>query len=83
MNEWLVAAFVLAIGFVPCGIVVVTGRTMDRLVALELAGVIASLLLVLLAEGFSRPSLYDLALTTALLSLPGGLVFTHFLERWL
>ena len=83
MNEWLIAAFALALGFCPCGAVAVLGRTMDRLVALEFAGIISSLLLVLLAEGFARPSLYDLALATALLSLPGGLVFTRFLERWL
>jgi multicomponent Na+:H+ antiporter subunit F len=39
--------------------------------------------MVLLAEGFNRPSFYDLPLTLALLSFGGGMVFARFLQRWL
>ena len=67
----------------PCGFVCVRGRTMDRLVALELAGLLTPLVVVLLAEGFDCVSLYDIALSLALLSVPSTLVFAHFLERWL
>jgi multicomponent Na+:H+ antiporter subunit F len=56
---------------------------MRRLIGLEMAGMIISLLLVLLAEGMHRPPFYDLALAVALLSFGGGLVFARFLERWL
>jgi multicomponent Na+:H+ antiporter subunit F len=38
---------------------------------------------MLLAEGFGRLPFFDLALTLALLSFAGGLVFARFLERWL
>ena len=40
--------------------------------ALELASCIVTLQMVLLAEGFQRPSFYDLPLTLALLSFGGG-----------
>ncbi len=83
MNVWLIAATVLLLGLVPCGFVCVRGEIIDRLIALELAGILTALLLVLLAEGLERPSLYDLALALVLLSFPATLVFTHFLERWL
>ncbi len=83
MNAWLVAATALLLGLVPCGYVSIRGRTMDRLVALELAGVLTALIMVALAEGLDRPSLYDLALALALLSLPSTIVYAHFLERWL
>lgn len=83
MNPWLIAATALAVGLVPCGLVCLRGRTVERLVALELAGLLTPLAVVLLAEGFDRVSLYDLALTLALLSFPSTLVFAHFLERWL
>lgn len=83
MNAWLIAAAVLTLGLVPCGIVCARARTMDRLAAVELAGTVTVLLIVLLAEGLQRPSLYDLALALALLAFPAGLVFAHFLERWL
>lgn len=83
MNFWLTAAVVLCIGLAMCGYVCLSGRTMDRLIALELAGVIVITQVVLLAEGTGRPSIYDLALALALLSFPSGIVFAHFLERWL
>jgi multisubunit Na+/H+ antiporter MnhF subunit len=56
---------------------------MDRLAALETAGVINTLALLVLAEGFQRIPFVDLALAMALLAFAGGLVFARFLERWL
>lgn len=83
MNVWLEAAALLLFALVPCGVVVFYGSAMRRLIGLEMAGMIISLLLVLLAEGMHRPPFYDLALAVALLSFGGGLVFARFLERWL
>ncbi len=82
MNGWLVAALVLLPGFVACGVVLWRATMLDAVVALNLAGVLASLELVLLAEGFNRPLFYELALVLALLAGVGGLVFLRFLERW-
>ena len=56
---------------------------MDRLAAVEMASLTITLVTVLLAEASGRPSLYDLALSLALLAFPSGLVFARFLERWL
>ena len=83
MNVWLLAATVLLFALVPCGIIVFRGSAMERVVGLEMAGLIVTLLLILLAEGFHRVPFYDLALTLALLAFGGGLVFVRFLERWL
>ncbi|MGH9397327.1 MAG: monovalent cation/H+ antiporter complex subunit F [Terriglobia bacterium] len=83
MNIWLLAATVLLVSLIPCGILCLRGDPMDRLVGLETAGIIDTLILLLLAEGFHRSPFYDLALALALLSFAGGLVFTRFLERWL
>lgn len=55
---------------------------MQRLVALEMAGTLDVMVLLLLAQGFDQPVFYDLALVLALLSFAGGLVFVRFLERW-
>ncbi len=82
MNEWLVAAAVGLLTLVPCGIVCAKGSPIDRLVALEMAGVVDAVILLLLAQGFHRDIFFDLALALALLSLAGGLVFARFLERW-
>jgi multicomponent Na+:H+ antiporter subunit F len=83
MNPWLIGAGVLLVALVPCGIVAVRAETMDRLVAVELAGTITTLLLVTLAQALGRPAVFALALALALLSVPAALVFAHFLERWL
>ncbi|HSR12445.1 MAG TPA: monovalent cation/H+ antiporter complex subunit F [Thermodesulfobacteriota bacterium] len=83
MDIWLLSAAMMILALIPCGVVIVHAPVMDRLVALQMAGVVCVLVLVLMAEGFRQPSFYDLALTLALLSLPANLVFAFFLERWL
>ena len=84
MNPWLAAAAALLLCLIPCGYCVVRGDDpLDRLIGLELGGVLVTLILLLLGEGFARPSFEDMALTVALLSFPSGLAFTRLLERWL
>jgi multicomponent Na+:H+ antiporter subunit F len=83
VNVWLVATLALLTGLVPCGIACLRGDVVDRLVGLEMAGVVATLVLLLLAQGFGRVVYVDLALALALLSFAGGLVFARFLERFL
>jgi multicomponent Na+:H+ antiporter subunit F len=83
MTAWLLAAVCLLIGLVPCGMVCMRGTPMDRLVGLELAGTVDTLILLSLAEGFHQAIFFDLALVLAILSFAGGLVFVRFLERWL
>jgi multisubunit Na+/H+ antiporter MnhF subunit len=82
-NVWLYAAAALLIALVPCGVTCFRGKPTDRLVGLEMAGVVITLDMVLLAEGFNRTPFYDLPLTLAILAFGGGMVFARFLERWL
>ena len=58
------------------------GSPVDRLVGLELAGTVDTLVL-LLDQAYDRAIYFDLALALALLSFAGGLVFARFLERWI
>jgi multisubunit Na+/H+ antiporter MnhF subunit len=83
MNDWLIAAMVLVASLLPCLIRCLRGTELDRLVGLETCGLIETEILLLLSEAFHRPPFYDLALALALLALAGGLVFVHFLERWM
>lgn len=81
MNEWEIAASVLGAGLIPCLVVCLRAGPADGLVALELASVLATTILMLLAEGFHRQPFIDLALTLAVLSLVGSLAFARLLER--
>lgn len=84
MNVWLVAATVLLVGLIPCGWVLLRGKLLDALVALQLTSTLATVVLVLLAEGFHRSSYFTVPLLLAALSFVGALVFVRFLgERWL
>jgi multicomponent Na+:H+ antiporter subunit F len=47
-----------------------------------MAGVLQTVALLLLAEGYHRAPFFDLALVLALLAFAGGLVFARMLERW-
>ena len=79
----MVATLALLAGLVPCGVACLRGDVVDRLVALEMAGTVVTLVLLLLAQVFGRVVYVDLALALALLSFAGGLVFARFLERFL
>ena len=79
MNVWLIAATVLLAGLLPCLWVCVYASALEALVALELAGAVTTVVLLLLAEGFRRSSYFVLPLVLALLALVGSLVFVRFL----
>jgi multisubunit Na+/H+ antiporter MnhF subunit len=82
MNFWLWSALALLLALIPCLYVAAFKSAEERLVALEFASCVVTLEMVLLAEGFHRPSFYDLPLTLAFLSFRGGMVFARFLQRW-
>ena len=83
MSGFVVAAIVMLIGVIPCGIVVWLRTAMEALVGYEAISSIAVMVLVLLAEGFNRFGELELPIVLAVLLFGSGLVFVHALERWL
>jgi len=83
VTGWLVAAAALLVVILAVGIVASTGPVMRRVIALEIGGVLVTLALVLLAEGFDRDVYFDLAVVLAAMTFATSLVFVRFLERWL
>lgn len=81
MNEWEIAASVLAFAVIPCVLVCLLASPPDGLVALEIAGVLVSTILVLLSEGFHRQPFIDLAVVLAPMTLIGSLTFARLMER--
>jgi multisubunit Na+/H+ antiporter MnhF subunit len=81
MNEWVIAAVVLLVaGTLPLGLTCLLSDAIEGLVALSLTGVIATLVLLLLAEGFHRQPFVDLAVALAVMSFIGSVAFVRFLE---
>jgi multisubunit Na+/H+ antiporter MnhF subunit len=83
MSVWELAAQVMIVALLPLTWVAVRGEVRHRLVAFYMAGVVITLLLMLLTMAFHRMPLMDLALTLALMSFGGGIVFARFLARYL
>jgi len=83
VNAFETAATALLCGYVPLGYVALRRRPIDGLVALELGGALAVLVLLCFAEGFHRSFEYGLAIVAAVLTWVGGLVFARFFGRWL
>ncbi len=81
MNAYLWAATVLLLGLVPLLAVCVRARPLEALAALELAGVVTTLVLLLVAEGFKRPVYFNVSLVLAVTSFVGGLVCVRLLAR--
>ena len=84
MNAELVAALVALLGLALCGLVCVRDRSpMNRLIALELASIAATVVTLLFALDINTGSFVDLAVVFGVVSLPSALVFLRFLERWI
>lgn len=83
MNGWLVVALVLVADLALCLVAVVRGRRpVEKLVAVELGGVVQAVALLAVAVGYERTTELDLALVAALTSFVASIVFARFLERW-
>ncbi|HTW84042.1 MAG TPA: monovalent cation/H+ antiporter complex subunit F [Candidatus Sulfotelmatobacter sp.] len=83
MNVWYAAAIPLLLGIVPCLIVAVRGRIVDALVALEVATVLAVLVLLLIEQGIQRQTFFDVSLALAVLAFPSTLLLARVYRRWL
>lgn len=83
MSPWLTAFLLCIPPFALAAYRALSGRSGQRLVAMQLAAGIGTLMLVLASFAWPHDALIDLALALGLLAIPGTLVFTHFLERWL
>jgi multisubunit Na+/H+ antiporter MnhF subunit len=78
VNGWLVgAAVLLVVGMLPAVVVASRGHVLDRMAGLAMAGVVATLDMLLLSEGYQRSSYVDAGLVLAALSLTGSLVFAR------
>ncbi|MBH9536855.1 monovalent cation/H+ antiporter complex subunit F [Novosphingopyxis sp. YJ-S2-01] len=80
---WLAASIALILPFALAAFAIWRGPIAGRLAAVQLASVIAVLLLVAMDFAFDQPAAIDIALSLALLSLPGTLLYALFEERWL
>jgi multisubunit Na+/H+ antiporter MnhF subunit len=81
MNLWLVGATALLLGgMAPALCLASRGDPVSRLVGLVLAGQIATLAMLLLAQGFGQSAYLIVPLVLAVLSFPGVLVFTRLLR---
>lgn len=83
LTAWRLAAVAflppLALAVLMCA----RGTLGQRLVAVQLAGTLATLLLVVMTFAFEQASSMDLALTLSLLAFPAALLYALFVERWL
>ena len=79
MNVWFVGATILLLALVPVGWVLVRGEIVHALVALQLAGTVVTLVLLLISEGFKRNSYYTLPLVLAFTNVVAVLIFVRFL----
>lgn len=83
MNVWLWGATALLLGFVPCGWIALRAGYVDALVALQTAGTVTTLVLILFSEGFDRASYMGLAIALPLVGFVGSLFMARFLGRHL
>lgn len=80
MSPWLIADLALVGAALPVAVFIGSrGNAVDRLIGLELAGVIGTLALMVFAQLVGQPSYLIVPTVSAVLSFAGTLVFTRFL----
>ena len=80
---FVAAAIAMLVALIPAGIVLYRGDLVASVVAYEFITSVVVMVLALLAQGFQRPSLFELPVILAVLLYGSGLVFVRALERWL
>lgn len=80
---WLVGAVLLLPPLLAAVLAAARGAIHMRLIAVELAASFAIVLLILLSFAFDQASSIDVALTLAVLTMPGTMLLALFQERWL
>jgi multisubunit Na+/H+ antiporter MnhF subunit len=83
VNAFTVAGVALLAGFVPLGYVCVREREIDGVAALELCGVLSTLVFLCLSEGFHRSAYFTVPVVCAVATWIGGLVYARFFGRYL
>lgn len=81
MSVWLIAGTALCLGLVPCALSCLRSGRMRAIVALEVAGVVAAMSLLVLSVHFRRQPFADLGLVLAVVSFAGALAFLRHVER--
>ena len=81
MSIWMAGVIVLVALLVPLAAVAALGTPGDGLVALQMASVVATVALLLMAQALHREILADLALVLGVGSVVGGLAYATLLER--
>jgi multisubunit Na+/H+ antiporter MnhF subunit len=81
MNVWYAATLPLLAALLPCAWVCLRRGFAAGLVAVQLAGMLTALALLILSEAEGRQSFASLALVLATVSSAGTLVLVRFLER--
>jgi multisubunit Na+/H+ antiporter MnhF subunit len=82
LNAFLIAGTVLLAMLVLPGLIVVRGRPIDAVAALELCGTTIVLVLLCLAEGFHRSVYFNVPLVAAFSVWVSGLIYVRFVGRF-
>jgi multisubunit Na+/H+ antiporter MnhF subunit len=82
VNGWLWAAAVLVAALVPLAVLCVHLPAPEGVIALEAAGIDATLALLLIAQGTDRQPFGDLALVLAVVSFVGAIAYLRFAEAF-
>lgn len=82
MNAFLIAATALLAILVFPGFVLVTGRPIDAVVALQVCGTTITLVLLCLAAGFHSSVYFNVPLVAAFCVWAGALIYVRFIGRY-
>lgn len=81
LTAWLLAAALLLLAVLTCGLAAARRRTFEALVALQFAGTLTTITLVCLTVGLQASSYGNVPVVAAVLTWSGTLICVRFLDR--
>lgn len=80
---WLLAGAGVCASLIPCAWMCLRGKAEQRLVGLEMTSLLITMALIIFTVWSGRIPFIDVALSMAIMSFGGGIVFARFLEKHL
>ncbi|MEN6386303.1 MAG: monovalent cation/H+ antiporter complex subunit F [Phycisphaerales bacterium] len=80
---WLIGSMALFAGLMPCFIIVLRGKIVERFFAVQTSQIVVVFSIIVLTISYDYMRYLDIGLVLSIIVIMSSIVFARFLERWI